>query len=323
LNDNFLGVQPTQDWTVHHAVFNSLEASDVAVYLGCWDGQTGSLWWDDAVVEEVAFLNLVRRNGAPLAIEREDGTPLAEGVDFKPLSDPRMGRRLWPGSYDIHHPPPRLEVRVPNGSRLRTSYYHAATVHDDQAMICPSEPRTVELLRDQAQRLHAAWHARGYFMSHDEIRVFNWCAACQRRALDAGALLADNARTCVRILREVNPGGRIYVWSDMFDPNHNAHGDYYLVRGNLAGSWEGLDPEVIVVPWYFEKRAASLGFFANRGHRQVIAGYYDAAPERVRDWLAAAGAVRGVEGVMYTTWERRWADLERFSRLIGEFEPAR
>jgi hypothetical protein len=228
-----------------------------------------------------------------------------------------MGNSPWNGAYTVYHEPPVIRTRLPDGTRLRVSYYHVTTVHDDQAMICPSEPRTVALLRDQAQRMHRAWGARGYMMSHDEIRVFNWCAACQARGLDAGALLADNVRTCVGLLREVNPGGRIYVWSDMFDPHHNARDNYYLVRGNLAGAWEGLDRDVIVVPWYFEQRNESLGWFAGRGHRQMIAGYYDAAPERVREWLAAAAPFPGVEGVMYTTWEQKYADLERFAVAAG------
>jgi hypothetical protein len=196
------------------------------------------------------------------------------------------------------------------------SYYHAVTVHDDQAMICLSEPKTVELLRDQAERMHKAWGAKGYMMSHDEIRVLNWCDACQKRNLDAGVILADNVKTCVEILKQVNPGGKIYVWSDMFDPNHNAHGNYYLVRGDLKNSWEGLDKSVIIVPWYFEKRRQSLTFFADRGHEQVIAGYYDARPEQVVQWLDAAKAVPGVVGVMYTTWQHKYSDLERFGELI-------
>ena len=36
----------------------------------------------------------------------------------------------------------------------------------------------------------------------------------------------------------------IYVWNDMFDPFHNAVNDYYLVRGDLKGSWEGLPKDV-------------------------------------------------------------------------------
>jgi hypothetical protein len=320
MNYDALGTKPTQDWTTHHVVFNSLEHTNLNLYLGCWGGRNGSLWWDDARWEEVALLNLVRRAGAPLVVRREDGTALVEGTDFEPVTDPLLGNKPWKGAYTVWHEPPLLRTKLPDGTRLRVSYYHAVTVHDDQATICPSEPRTVELLRDQARRMHAAWGARGYMMSHDEIRVLNWCDACQRRGLDAGALLADNVRTCIRILREVNPGGRIYVWSDMFDPHHNAHKDYYLVRGDLAGSWEGLDREVIIVPWYFEKRAASLKWFADRGHPQVIAGYYDAKPERVRDWWQAAHGVEGVRGVMYTTWQNHYTDLERFGEILHELD---
>lgn len=320
LNFNPLGVQPTQDWQTHHVVFNSLGNQTVLVYFGCWDGVTGSLWWDDASIEETAFLNLVRRDGAPLVVRRENGDVMAEGRDFESLADPKMGRRLWPGSYDIYHEPPQLHAALPDGTRLRASYYHAVTVYDDQAMICPSECQTVELLRDQARRMHAAWGARRYMMSHDEIRVLNWCEACRRRNLDAGQILANNVRTCIEILRAINPGVRIYVWSDMFDPAHNAHKDYYLVRGDLTGSWEGLDKEITIVPWYFDKRDSALKFFADRGHRQLIAGYYDAAPERVREWLVSARPFPGVEGVMYTTWENRYTALEEFSRIVGEFD---
>src|SRR5206468_12715330 len=65
LNYNSLGVQPTQGWTTHHVVFNSLSNSTVNVYFGVWGGTTGSLWWDNATIEEIAFLNLIRRPGAP------------------------------------------------------------------------------------------------------------------------------------------------------------------------------------------------------------------------------------------------------------------
>jgi len=237
LNYAYLGVKPTQEWTTHHVVFNSLEHSEVQLYLGCWGGASGSLWWDDCRLEEAGLVNLVRRPGAPLTVRREGGAELVEGKEFAPVADPRSGTVPWKGGFEVWHEPPTIKTSLPDGTRLRVSWYHVVTVYDNQVTICPSEPKTVALLRDEAQRVHAAWHAQGYMMSHDEIRVWNWCAACQARHLDAGPLLADNARQCVQILRETNPGGKIYVWSDMFDPNHNAHGDYYLVRGNYAGSW--------------------------------------------------------------------------------------
>jgi hypothetical protein len=316
LNFASLEVKRTQDWQVHHVVFNSLSNREVNVYLGTWGANSGSLWFDDAKLEKVDFVNLIRRPGAPLIVRRQNGAELGEGRDFDNLVDPNMGNHPWNGAYDVWHEPPLLRTKLPNGTKLRASYYHAITVHDGQANICPSEPKTIELLRDQARRMHAAWEAKGYMMSHDEIRVLNWCKACEDRHLDAGQILAENVRACARILREVNPGGLIYVWSDMFDPNHNAHANYYLVRGNLAGSWEGLDKDVTIVPWYYEKRAESLKFFADRGHRQVIAGYYDSSPRNVLNWLDAAKKVEGVEGVMYTTWENNYRDLETFLGLL-------
>ncbi len=73
----------------------------------------------------------------------------------------------------------------------------------------------------------------------------------------------------------------------MFDPSHNAVKDFYLVNGDLAGSWEGLPQDMIIVNWNSGKPAQSLPFFADRGHVQVLAGYYDGPPESIRDWLAA------------------------------------
>jgi hypothetical protein len=318
LDYNSLGVKPTQDWTVHHVVFDSLDHSEANLYLGCWGGGTGELWYSDLTLEPIAFVNLIRRPGAPLTVKNAAGQTLKEETDFEPLTDPKMGNRLWKGSYDVWHEPPVLAVKgLTNGTALTASYYYAVTVNDDQAMICPSEPKTVALLTDQAQRMHKAWSAKGYMMSHDEIRVLNWCDACQKRHLTAGQVLADNARTCVNILKEVNPGGRIYVWSDMFDPNHNAHDNYYLVRETLANSWEGLSNDVIIIPWYFEARDKSLKWFSDRGHRQVIAGYYDHDPAQIKQWLNAAAQVTGVEGVMYTTWQSNFRDIEPFAQFAG------
>jgi hypothetical protein len=322
LNYTDLPVQQTQGWTTYDIVFNSLTNSTVSVYFGVWGGTTGSLWWDNATIEEVAFVNLIRRAGAPLNIQIENGAPLAEGTDYAALTDPLMGSMPYAGVYDIYHTPPQLQLlatSLTNGTRLRASWYHAVTVYDDQAAICLSEPATQALLLDQAQRMQAAWGARGYFMSHDEIRVMNWCAACQATHLDAGPMLSNNIHACATILRQVNPGGRIYVWSDMFDPNHNAHANYYLVRGDLTGSWLGLDNDIIVVPWDYSIRAASLGFFAGLGNRQVIAGYYDSDPNLVTNWLNAAVPYAGISGVMYTTWIPNYANLSAFEQILTNY----
>ena len=195
LNYASLGVKATEGWARHDVVFNSLDNDEVSINLGCWDGQEGSLWWRNPRIEETALVNLLRRAGAPLEVKTEDGRARSEGKDFEKVTDPRMGTVPWPGAYEVWHEPPLIHTSMPDGTRLRVSFYHTITFNDGQVTISLSEPETVALLLAQARRMHAAWGARGYMMSHDEIRLMNWDKSSERRGGDAGALLADNVRT--------------------------------------------------------------------------------------------------------------------------------
>ena len=316
---DYLKVERTQDWKLHHAVFNSLDNDKLSFYLGAWGAGTGKVWWKDAKVEEVGLVNLIRRPGAPFSIRTEDGRELREGVDVEPVSDPLCGTKPYAGCYDVYHEPPviRLKAPLPDGTRLRVSYYHGVTVYDGQAMIDISEPQTLELLREQARHMVRIWGAKSYWMSHDEIRVLGWSESFRNKGLTPGQLLAENARACVGFIREFDPKAEIHVWNDMFDPHHNAvKGPYYLVNGSYEGSWEGLDPQVIIGNWHHGKRDANLPFFANRGHRQVIAAYYDGPLDHTRQWLASAAKVKGVQGIMYTTWRNDYSKLEEFAEVV-------
>ncbi len=319
LEYNDLGVKPTQDWTTHHSVFNSLDHGEVSVYFGCWNGGRGSVWYSEPKLEEVGLLNVLRRPGAPLTVRRDgdpSDKPLVEGKDYERVVDAHMGNDPWPGEYTVWHEPPTIHTKLPSGTKLRVSYYHPMIVYGGSVMISLSEPKTLEILRDTAQRIHKALGAKAYFMEHDEMRLFNWDAASEGRHLDAGKVLAENVKACTKILQELNPHGEIYVWSDMFDPRHNAVKNYYLVKGDIAGSWEGLDPSVNIANWNFDHRDESLKFFADRGHRQLIAGYYDSPPENIKPWLDSAAKVKGTQAVMYTTWGGNYGDLEKFAEIV-------
>ena len=302
-----LKVKKSQDWTEHHVVFNTLDNEKITLYFGAWGGGKGTLQWKDWKIEEAGLVNVLRRPGAPFSVK-----DYTEGKDYEEVRDSRLGNKPWPGEYELWHEPPAIKTKgVPDGTRLLVSWHHPMIIYDGQVSCCPSEPKTMDLLADEAKRVGALWDAQGYMMSHDEVRTLNWDRACQQRNLDAGRILADNARACVNLL----PGSQVYVWSDMFDPHHNAVKDYYLVRGDLAGAWEGLDKSVIIMNWNFDKREDSLKFFADRGHRQVIAGYYDGPVEQIKHWLASADKVPNVVGVMYTTWQNNYDHLEAFARL--------
>jgi hypothetical protein len=112
----------------------------------------------------------------------------------------------------------------------------------------------------------------------------------------------------------------VFTWSDMFDPFHNAVKSYYLVRGDLTGAWDGVDKSVIIMNWNFDRRRESLKFFSDRGHSQILAGYYDAGPAQIGQWLESTRGVTGVIGVMYTTWQQNFTDLEAFAGVVDKFE---
>jgi hypothetical protein len=316
------GLESNQDWKRVDVAFNSLDQKEANLYVGIWGEGPGTLWVDDLSLEELPLVNVLRRKGCPLTITSADGrTTYDEGRDFEPVIDPQLGNVPWPGEYEFDHAGARVRIkqgsRIKSGDRLLVSWYQPVITLGFQVMCCLSEPKLDQILRDQARRVNELFRPRTFFMSHDEIRVANWCKACRDRKLTPGQLLAENVRQCTSILKSVNPNARIVVWSDMFDPNHNAVDSYYLVNGTLKGSWEGLPRDVIVANWNGGKARESLAFFAGRGHRQLIAGYYDVEDlSNFQNWDSAARDVKGIIGFMYTTWASKYGLLEKYAEAM-------
>jgi hypothetical protein len=329
LNFHMPPLAASQDWSRADVSFNTLDNTRVNLYLGTWDGRQGTLWWDDVRLEPAGFVNVLRRPGTPLTIRSEDGgTVYEEGRDFAPVRDPKLGNDPWAGDYSAWHEPPAVAIpagsRLREGQQVRASYCHTAVIYDGQVPCCLSEPKVYELLAWQAEHVRDALAPDAYLMNHDEIRIQGWDKACADRALTCGEILADNARRCVAILRKADPGKPIWVWSDMFDPNHNARptGRFYLVKGDgpWQGSWKGLPADVGIVNWNMGPQTgrATLEHFAKRGHRQVLAGYYDGDPAAVTAWLKKAAGLRGVDGVMYTTWRSDYRATQAFIDAAGQ-----
>jgi hypothetical protein len=321
LNYTYLQAKPTQDWTTQHITFNSLDHTDVQIYFGVWSGHKGTLWWRKPALEECGLVNVLRRPGAPFVVKTEDGRVLVEGKDYEPVSDPKLGTSPYAGEYEVWHEAPDIRVKdLADGVKLRVSYYHPHKVYEEQICACVSEPAFVDLLKRQAGDVTRVFPAKSYMMSHDEWRVMNWCEACQKRKLTPGQIAADSVRTCTELLHAAAPDARVFVWNDMFDPFHNARDHYYLVNGDLKDSWEGLAKNVFIVNWNSGGAAKSLKFFAERGHEQLIAGYYDGPLDNTRKWLRTAKdtKVDGIIGVMFTTWNNNYDQLEAFAKMLGE-----
>jgi hypothetical protein len=304
----------TQDWTRYDIVFNSLDHSEGNLYLGSWWGKDGKLWWDDLSIEEIGLVNVLRRPGCPVTVRGENGTTYEEGRDYERIADPNL--HPWIAYHD--QPPIKLTAnsRIQESERLRVSYYHPIIVYEDRLTSCLSEPRIFADWREEVVQANDLLHPAGFFMSHDELRVINQCAACRAKHMTPGELLAWNVHEAAQTIRDVRPDAEIWVWSDMFDPMHNAVDHFYAVNGPLSGSWKGLDPGIGIVNWHGGLKGKNCQFFADLGLKQILSGYYDGDEDGsgIAEWLANTKSVPNIVGAMYTTWEDRYDAMDMWAQ---------
>ncbi|HJN15151.1 MAG TPA: hypothetical protein QGH10_06670 [Armatimonadota bacterium] len=315
-------IKPTQDWTRVAFTFNSGDHDELLMYVGLWGGREGRFWIDDLEIEEVGLRCVLRRPGTPITVASEDGeTTYEEGVDFATIEDPKL--RDYRGNHD--DPPLKLSPgsRISDGDRLRVSFYHAGTLGTGQIGACMSEPAVYENWRNQVRLLHERIKPQKYFLSMDEIRAGGSCAACKDRNMTMAEILGDCITKQCEIIRDVNPDAEIYIWSDMLDPNHNAHGDYYLVEGDYTGSWEHVPEDLTIAVWYHEKRVESLKFFSELGYETLAGAYSDGDTlDNPKDWLAELDKTPRARGIMYTTWQSKYGLLADFGDLVRDHEKA-
>lgn len=304
----------TGDWQKLTLLFNSLEFDSVQLYAGLWGGKSGQLWLDDWALEEIGPLNVLHRPGTPVTVRSADGTTtFAEGRDYAPLVDPNYS------PYRVDRPAPALKLtpgsRIKDGQQLRVSWYHTVVVHDSQITVCMGEPALYDCFEHEAKLLAERLHPRRVLLNMDEIRLGGTCQACRGR--NPGELLGECITKQTQSLRRQLPKAEIYVWSDMLDPNHNAHGDYYLVAGDYTGSWKHIPKDLTIAVWGGAPREKSLRFFADEGFRTLVACYYDADDlNDVKGWLELARQTQNVRGFMYTPWQKKYALLPAFGELL-------
>jgi hypothetical protein len=191
--------------------------------------------------------------------------------------------------------------RIGAGQALRVSYYHGMAINDGQVTICMSEPKVYDIWRRQAELIQKHLAPERWLLSMDEIRSGGSCEACKARKMTMAQVLGDCLTRQFEMIRSVNPKAEVYVWSDMLDPNHNAHDNYYLVDGDFSGSWKHVPKELRIVCWYYEKRQESLSHFSGLGFKTLAGAYYDADTlENPKGWLEALGRTSGAVGIMYT-----------------------
>jgi hypothetical protein len=312
-------IKSTSNWTKITLGFNSLNNETIRIYAGVWGGKWGRFWLDDLRIEEVGLVNVLRRPGTPVVVRSEkDNTIYEEEKDYGFISDAKLNFRF---DHDVSGIKILPGSRISNGERLRVSYYHGMAINNGQVTICMSEPAVYEIWEKEAELIHKYLSPNKYVLSMDEIRTGGTCKACKERKMSMAEILGDCITKQFNIIRKVNPKAEIFIWSDMLDPNHNAHLDYYLVDGDFSGSWNYIPKELNIICWYYDKRNESLRHFSNLGFKTVAAAYYDGDDlENPKGWLEALDKTKGACGIMYTTWFEKYSLLEDFGDLVSKRE---
>jgi hypothetical protein len=312
-----LRVPSTSDWQEVSMGFNSLDNDDVMIYAGVWEGESGKFWIDEMKMREVGLLNILRRPGTPLIVKSEKtGFVYEEGRDFSYVKDSDL-------TFRFDHDPPVIkltkESRIEEGERLRVSYYHGTTVNRWQVSVCISEPKLYDIWQEQAKLINEYLAPTKYFLSMDEVREGGTCRACEERGLTMAEMLGDCITKACKIIHGVNPDAEIFAWSDMLDPNHNAHDNYYLAEGDFTGSWKYVPKDLGIACWYYTKREKSLKFFSSLGFKTLAGAYYDGESLTTsKRWLESLDRTPGACGIMYTTWEDKYKLLAPFGDLVSQ-----
>ena len=309
-------VASTSDWIPVVLGFNSQEFDRVRLYAGTWGAKEGRFWLDAFQIDEVGLVNVLRRPGTPLSVRDEDsGTVYGEGRDFAPVRDPRL-------NFRFDHPGPAIAIpagsRIRDGQALRVNYFHGVSIHDGQVTMCMSEPKLYEYWARQAEAVQKHLAPKRWLLSMDEVRAGGTCEACKARKVDMAQILGDCITRQCELIRRASPGAEVFCWSDMLDPHHNAHGNYYMVEGDFSGSWQYVPKDLRIVCWYYQKRKESLAHFSNLGFKTLAGAYYDGSTlENPKGWMESLDTTPGALGIMYTTWQNKYELLGPFGDLVS------
>ena len=323
-----LNVAANQDWTAWDVAFNSGNHTNMSILTGVWGGNQGNIWFDDITVEETALVYVLR--GASTPLKMYDPANLAhvytENTDYGAIADPKFATN--PTFDDYWHAP--MTIPVPTGSSLKPGqtvsmdWYAMQPIYGD-AGVSLTDPGPWQWMQDNAKAVGQAFpNAGGFFLGYDEMRHMNSTASAKAKNMTAGQLLAWNFKQTYDLFKSVNPSVPLYVWSDMFDPNHNAVNNYYLVEGDLTGSWLGVPADVTIMNWNLNSLTTSATWFSGKNpqqpvaYHQVVAGYYDTGNGAVaaNNELAQVKGIPGITGFMYTTFADDYTQLGAFASAV-------
>jgi hypothetical protein len=318
-----------QGWTQWDYTFNSGPHTSMTILTGVWGGSRGNYWIDDISLEETGLVYVLRGASTPLGVYDPNNPAhvYQENTDFGAISDTQFAGSP-PYFQDNWHQP--MVVPIPAGSSLRPNqlvamnWYAIQPVYGD-AGASLTDPGPAQWRTQNAAAVGTIFpNAAGFFFGYDEMRNMDSTASAKALNMTPAQLLDWHFNQTYSVFRALKPQAPIYVWGDMFDPNMNAVNNYYVVEGDLTGSWTGLPADVIVMNWNLGALNTSAAWFAGKNpqwpvaHQQVIAGYYDSGNGGMAatSELAQVSGIPGVVGLMYTTFSDDYSQLAAFAGAV-------
>jgi hypothetical protein len=310
-------IKPTQDWKRHCILFNSWDHTELSIDIGLWSWAVkgGTVWLDDVSIEAAGLLNVLRRPGCPVTVKGEDGTVFEEGRDYARIEDPALNP-----SRTTHSAPPINILgnsRIKDGTTVYASYYVPLVNSKSQVAVCLSEPKVYQVVEYNLRKLKEVFHPKEYLCSLDEVRLSNHCHGCRSLKLSSGLLISEAAKRMYETVKKVDPDAEMIIWNDIFDPHHNARRkNYYYVPGERSydNSWERVPKGVVMGNWT-RKTTKSQEFWAERGNRQILCGYYG-NPNNIDEWMLKTADLEGIIGAMFCNYGGKWSDLKPFAENV-------
>lgn len=299
----------TQDWTNYSVILNSYEFCQGEFWFG-FDGlSSGQAYLTNFRLQEIGGANLIQRDDDPNTTDLDEGLPicvkikgtnqtLVEGQDFEPWRDTLVEGLGW-FQHEHSGTPLRIKNASLEGKELSVDYYHAALPVDERGYVCCSlrHPKVLGLFRQQVAQIHRILSPKRWLINHDEIRAMGHdpLSKCDSPA----KILSENLRTCRDIIKSTSADAGVIVFSDMYDPNHNAirfdklddtgkmRLSYYpMVNGGFFESWVGMNSDITILNWQTASfsmnkpnldswKASLCHFKCDVKVRQVISGFYD------------------------------------------------
>lgn len=303
-----------KEWERLTLGFNSINYRRIRIYTGVWGARSGEFWLDDLFVEGVSLINVLRRSGTPITVknvktgeiyeeEKDYGTIMNQGTDYRFAFD-GTPITILPNS------------RIKNGDMLDVNYYHSLVSKNTQITLCMSESEVYDIWLKQLQNINRILSPVSYFLSMDEIRAGGSCYACKKKELTMSQILGDCVTKQYEMIKELQPNANVFIWSDMFNPQQNAHARFYYVDGNFDRSWEYIPKNITIVCWGYNTRDASLKHFSEQGFQTMVAAYNDQGIDNINQWLISLRKTPNSLGAMYTTWSNNYDLLDEFGELV-------